>query len=343
MTEPLASITLVAVIDRDVPDAATLARHAEALATCAIDVDLVLVANGVDAATALALKCLVAETPDCMAVFLAEPVHDDLARLVGIEHAVSDHVLFLDPRHDDPADLPALLAPLRDGYDLVVGERAAEPPARGPVERVLIALYRRLYTASTGVPLTLEPTGLRVLSRAAALHVAGRPQAELLLRATTIGTGFPAITVTLPPRATPARAGLHHSWSKGIGLLLSASAMPLRGASYAALLGGGASLLYSAYVVAVYLLKPDVAAGWTTLSLQLAGMMFIFSVVLLFLSEYVIQIHAASAPRSRRHLVVRELRSPLSRRTGRLNLVDAEGKFHLGKPAWLETREGQGA
>lgn len=120
-------------------------------------------------------------------------------------------------------------------------------------------------------------------------------------------------------------------------MLLSVSTLPLRGASYAALLGGGLSALYSVYVFAVFLLKRDVAAGWTTLSLQLSGMMFVFSIVLLFISEYIIQIHAGAPPRSRRFLVLRELRSPLSRRTQRLNVVDAEGRFQLGKPEWLDS------
>lgn len=105
-----------------------------------------------------------------------------------------------------------------------------------------------------------------------------------------------------------------------------------------AIAGGAFSVLYSLYAFAVYLVKQDVAAGWTTLSLQLATMMFVFSVVLLFLSEYVIQIHAASPPRSRRFLVVRELRSPLSRRQDLLNVVDGEGRFQLGKPDWLGER-----
>ena len=118
-------------------------------------------------------------------------------------------------------------------------------------------------------------------------------------------------------------------------MLLSVSTLPLRGASYAALLGGALSVLYSFYVFAVYLFKPDVAEGWTTISLQLAVMMFVFSMVLLFIGEYVIQIHSANPPRSRRYLVLRELRSPLSRRSARLNIVDAEGRFQLGQPAWL--------
>ena len=335
MSAAVASLTVVAVVNDRVPDTACLERYVIVLKDCAIDFDLVLVANGVDVDAALALKTLVAATPDTMAVFLAEPVHDDLARLVGGEHAVGDYVLFCDLMDDDPALLPPLFAPLREGYDLVVADRGPEISERSGLGRTLVALYGWLYRRVAGVPLNVQPTGLRVLSRAAALYVSGRPDAELLVRARWVGNGFPAVVVPLPPGTAQASRRIRYSWSKGIGLLLSISTMPLRGASYAALLGGALSVLYSVYVFCVYLIKSDVVEGWTTLSLQLAGMMFIFSVVLLFMSEYVIQIHSASPPRSRRYLVVRELRSPLSRRTQRLNVVDAEGRFQLGKPAWL--------
>lgn len=332
----IASLTLVAPVGDAIPTVAALHGVAEALAPLVRDLDTVLVANGIAAAAALGLKALVELSPDTTAIFLASPVHPDVARLVGIEHAVGDLVLLFDPAVDDPAVLPALLAPVAEGYDLVV----AAPPA--PVRsRPMLGLYARAYRAITGLPLSLAPTGVRVISRAAALHVAGRPDAELMLRAHAMGAAFPALVLDLPasPAAlSPADRVPRHDWPKAVSLLLSASTLPLRGASYAALTGGVVSVLYSVYVFAVFLLKRDVAAGWTTLSLQLAGMMFVFSVVLLLLSEYVLQIHAASPPRNRRYLVVRELRSPLSRRTARLNVVDADGRFQLGKPEWLGPR-----
>jgi len=64
-------------------------------------------------------------------------------------------------------------------------------------------------------------------------------------------------------------------------------------------------------------------------------MMFLFSLQFLFLSEYLVQILSASPSGSRRHLVAREIRTPLTRRSGRLNLVDEEGRFQLGAPAAL--------
>lgn len=337
----LPSLTVVAVVGDVVPGRAALERFGAVLQGCAADFELVLVANGAGAGATLGLKRLAGVVPDLTVVFLAEAVHDDMARLVGIEHAVSDYVLFCDVLQDEPGTLPALLAPLRDGYDLVVADRGDERPFRSVLDRVLIRAYGWVYRRITGGVFDVQPTGMRVLSRAASLNVAGRPDAELRLRMRTIGTGFPATVVRVARAPGPGCRQAGHAWSKAVGLLLSASTLPLRGASYAALFGGGLSVLYSLYVFGVYLLRRDVAAGWTTLSLQLSAMMLVFSVVLLFLSEYVIQIYAASPPRSRRYLVMRELRSPLSRRTQRLNVVDGEGVFQLGKPEWLVSESSQ--
>ncbi len=325
----IGSVTLVAVVQDRVPGAAALQRFADVLAGCAADLETVLVVSGAASAAVLELKALAAQAPDLTVVFLAEPVHDDVARLVGIEHAVGDAVVFADLLRDDPVSLPALLAALDHGYDLVVAD-AGMPGRRGS------SLYAAAFRLLTGAVPELRPTGLRVLSREASLHVAGRADAELAMRSRSLGPSFPATVTRVPAWTGVASQPKRHSVAKAVGLLLSASTLPLRGASYAAALGGVLSALYSVYVFGVFLLKRDVAAGWTTLSLQLSGMMFIFSVVLLFVSEYVIQIYAGAPPRSRRHLVVRELRSPLSRRTERLNVVDAEGRFQLGAPAWLD-------
>jgi hypothetical protein len=342
----LTSLTVVSVVKDNVVDLAVFDQFIAVLEQQAIDFDFVLVSNAVNAELALRLKALVAAVPDTTVVFLGERVHDDLARLVGIEHAVGDYLLLCDMTSDDPATFPSLLAPLGVGYDLVIGDTPGSfMPTRSVSTRILYRLYIHLYAAMTGVELERRPTGLRVLSRSAALFLAGRPNSELLVRARNIGNGFPATAVTLMPKMVPPQLEpqVSHSWSKGIGMLLSVSTMPLRGASYSALLGGVLSILYSFYVFSIYLFKPDVANGWTTISLQLAGMMFIFSVVLLFISEYIIQIHSASPPRSRRYLVLRELRSTLSRRSSRLNIVDAEGRFQVGQPRWLLPADGDRA
>lgn len=336
MVSRLTSLTLISVVNDLVADTNAFDRVTATLEQHATDFDFVLVANAVDQETTVRLKDLATQIPDLTVVFLGDKVHDNVARLIGIEHAVNDYVLLYDMARDNPVILPALLGPLDDRLDMAVGNPAGQNmPRHGYAYRALFGVYSRIYAAMTGVELGRIWTGPRALSREAALFILSRPNAEFLLRARDIGSGFVSRVIPLPPAPSPPPpVNRRHSWSKGLAMLLSVNAKPLRVSSYAALVGGGLSVLYSVYIFGVYMLKSDIAQGWTTISLQLAAMMFIFSLVLLFISEYVIQIHSASPPRSRRYLVVRELRSPLSRRSNRRNIVDAQGAYQLGKPSW---------
>lgn len=343
MKQGLSSLTVIVVVDELCPDAARFAEVAMAMDTARVtDFDVILIANAVNASVALELKSLVTETPDSTVVFLNHRQHHDVARLVGINHAVGDHLLFTSLSDAEIARIPALLAPLREGYDVVVADPSeGRLTVRRPsANRVLLDGYLHLYRGLTGVELESRPTAFRVLSRAAALFVASHPAAELLLRSRNLGAGFPVAILPIMPSEgmvhTP--TGFRRSYGTGLRTLLSSTALPLRGATCLGLLGGVLSLVHAAYVVAVYIFKPDVAEGWTTISLQLAAMMFIFSVLFMLLSEYVLQIHAAHPPRSLRHLVMREIRSTLSRRSARLNVVDAQGRFQLGAPPELIRR-----
>jgi len=95
--------------------------------------------------------------------------------------------------------------------------------------------------------------------------------------------------------------------------------------------GSGATIVYgggrhagddffnSAYVVTVFLVKPDVMPGWTTLSLLLSAMFLTMSVVLGMLSEYLI--HALDpAARRGRYEICEELTSGVQPRDQRLNV-----------------------
>jgi hypothetical protein len=128
------------------------------------------------------------------------------------------------------------------------------------------------------------------------------------------------------------RRSLRQDLARAARLLTTGSSTLLRASSYLALVGGIASAVYAFYVIAVFLLVPQVEPGWTTLSLQLSGMLLLFSVQFLLLAENVIHISANSGISNRRHHIIRELRSPLSRRSARLNIVDQEGRFQLGAP-----------
>jgi hypothetical protein len=332
----ISSLTVVVTVDEKAPSPTSCMRLALALEREDVtDFDFVLVANAVDLATSLALKDFVVRVPDSTVVFLNSHQPGDVARLIGIDHAVGDYILFCDLTEEELAALSALLAPLRDGFDLVIADPQCGTMLiqRPWLTWLLLRAYTRIYRLLTDVTLESRPTGFRVVSRAAALFIARHPAAEFMLRIRNIGPGFPAKVLPLLANVAPHNPGsLRDNWAAGVKSLIGTTTMPLRAAAYLGLFGGVLSLLWGIYALASYILRSNVAAGWTTISLQIAAMMFIFSLLFMLLSEYVLQIHASNLPRRLSHLVLRELRSPLSRRSMRLNVVDAQGRFHIGAP-----------
>ncbi|HEX4234858.1 MAG TPA: hypothetical protein VH041_11170, partial [Caldimonas sp.] len=267
MPRAVSSVTAVMVVRDRCPSRTLLDGLADALGALAADFNVVIVANGTANEVSLELKSLVATVADLTVVFLGLRQHDDIARLVGIDQAIGDFVLFCTPTEAEIASLPNLLAPLSDDYDLVVGAppQASEQTESLPMRasfRAFQALFRRL----TGFAFETRPTGFRVLSRAAALYVATNALGEVLIRGLSLGPGFPATVVALPePPAARPDTPLSDRMSRALRLLLTSSALPLRLSSFIGLAGGFLSLLYAVYVACVYLLKPDVQAGWTTL------------------------------------------------------------------------------
>jgi hypothetical protein len=155
---------------------------------------------------------------------------------------------------------------------------------------------------------------------------------EMLLRSRKIASGFPSSAVTIDdPGYTWPAPKLVDSFGKAMRLLLASSSAPLRFISIVGCLGSATALAYTIYVLLVYFFKEDVQPGWTTMSLQLSFLTFILSAMLALLSEYVVQIHSASFAR-RRYIVSREIRSQLSARSGRMNVVDPNGHYRPGAP-----------
>ena len=73
-------------------------------------------------------------------------------------------------------------------------------------------------------------------------------------------------------------------------LVTSSSEIPLRLATTLSAVGAISSLAYSVYIVLIWSVKEDVAPGWVSLSMQQSGMFFLISIVLLVLSEYILEI-----------------------------------------------------
>ena len=328
----LGTVSAVMVVEAVAPTAAALKEWGQELAEIFEDIELVVIANGVSSSVTLALEDLATEVPDLTIQFLASPIDRDAAYLVGLDIALGDWLILAQPRAERLRPLSELVARAREGYQVVtaVGPNAE---SRGLIYAVLEQLFFQLYVLLTGWTMLRPAPVMRLYSRAAAQFITASAHGEMLLKAASVAGGFPSfISRDLGIQADEAaRRSWRNTVSKAVQELLTASTLPLRAASLIALLSGGLSLVYSLYVVGIYLFKPDVLPGWTTLSMQISGMMFLFSMLLAVMSEYLVGIYRTLAPR-RRYVVSRELRSRKRWHANRLNVVDQAGSFRLGMP-----------
>ena len=81
------------------------------------------------------------------------------------------------------------------------------------------------------------------------------------------------------------------------------------------------NLLYIVYVVAIFIMKPDVVEGWTTLSLQVASVSLILILLLAAVGEYVGRLLERASPNPA-YWVLEERTSKHFADSGRRNLVE---------------------
>src|ERR1700759_4502397 len=338
----LESVTTVVIVRHALFERVLFDRLLVALQEEFVDVEAVIVANGISPETSIELKTMAESIPDCTVLFLNDEVQDDVPRLLGIDHAIADYVLFTTPLPAQVEALPPMVEALRSGNDVVIGtSEGGIVTDRGGFAEASFDLFRAAHRLLTGVPYEAQLPNFPIFPRAAALYAAPRRDGEVLVRARFLGQGFPAtaIVVNDTARVTVPSMPLRIAVAKALRLILTGSATPLRLTSWLGFGGGIVAVLYGLYAILIYMFKTDVAPGWTTLSLLLALMLFVFSAQFLFLSEYLVQILSTVPSSSRRQLVAREYRSPLTGRGGRLNVIDGEGEFHLGAPKAADRAE----
>ncbi|MBD8524888.1 glycosyltransferase [Pseudomarimonas arenosa] len=257
--------------------------------------------------------------PNVQVFALAVETDHDSAAVVGLERCLGDFACILDARNDHVAELPSLIERVRDGFDLVVARNLQRRRASVPY-RLAGKVFDLVYRLAHGAAFETDAASYRVLSRRAINHVLQAPHPAVQLRHVGVRTGFKS--ARLDYRHAPhleSKRLLRDGLDRGARMLVSTSRVPLRVATSLCVFGATANVIYSIYVLAVALLKDDVAPGWVTISLQQSGMFFLISVVLLVLSEYALSPSSRSAP-DWGSVVAEEFNSPRMTRNERANV-----------------------
>jgi dolichol-phosphate mannosyltransferase len=250
--------------------------------------ELILVDNGSRDDTYEVVRGLLARYKCVRYLRLSRRQPPETAVMAGLDAAIGDYVATLHPEFDPPGEIPALVEGCRAGADVVIGVAPYQTsPSIG--YRVLRWLFQRVAGPTLGANAVRAASGFRCLTRAAvnALTRVRVRKRHFGLLAAEIGL----TTATHPYRfiarggKTP-RVNLRRSARRAVSLTLGHSVAPLRIVSLLGLGGSALSLLYSLFVVGVYLTKADVMPGWTGLSLQMSGLFFLVFVMLTMIGEH---------------------------------------------------------
>jgi polyisoprenyl-phosphate glycosyltransferase len=318
-------LSVVTVVENGGPDVVPRLRSLAAqVALLAAEHEIIVVDNASRDGTVEALAGLT-RGPECLpnlqAFALVRAVDTDTAAFAGIDNAIGDFVFILDLERDDPSMLAAMLDAGMTGSDVVFAENTSRPEEPLP-HRMLSALYYRLFAWLNEVRPDRDAPRFRLLSRRVVNYLMQHEQPNVVYRHLPATAGFAKMMLTYAsPTAVGRLPSLRQRVATSMRELVASSQTPLRLATTLCAFGAMLNILYSLYVVGVYLFKPDVAPGWTTLSLQQSGMFLLISVVLLLLSEYVLHATSAAMRRPMYH-VGREFVSERMGRSRRLNIEE---------------------
>lgn len=254
------------------------------------DHEIVIVDNASDDDSLFRLKVLTGPDglPNLQVYALTKEVDGDTTAWVGLENALGDFVAVIDPLNDDISFLPQMLEKAVSGADVVFANNE-QKTAQSFAYQGAYGIFNLLYKWFNGIHLAKEAPQYRVLSKRIINFILQHPQPAMTYRHLPATGGFARVNLSYsaaPKIAHIKRLG--ESIDRGMRLLVSTTRTPMRLVTALSLSGAIANLVYSVYVVAVALLKTDVAPGWISMSLQSSGMFFLISLVLLVLGEYIL-------------------------------------------------------
>ena len=304
-----------------------LSDAAAGISSLVSDYELIIVDNASDDDSISVLKNLTGENgqPNLQVYALTKEVDADTASWVGLENALGDFIVVIDPLTDDIGFLPEMLDKAVSGADVVFANNE-QKLAQSLAYRGAYAVFNKLYMWFNGINLTKEAPQYRVLSKRVVNFILQHPQPAMTYRHLPATGGFARanLNYSATPKISHTKR-LGGSIDRGMRLLVSTTRAPMRLVTSLSLFGAVANLVYSIYVVAVGFLKTDVSPGWISLSLQQSGMFFLISLVLLVLGEYILHMASLSNEGPLYH-VGQEFTSARMTRREKLNIEEVMSK-----------------
>ncbi|WP_245806144.1 glycosyltransferase family 2 protein [Erythrobacter donghaensis] len=269
-------------------DALVARVTAAAEAIFADDFELVLVNDGSKDGSWGAICRHADADPRIVAIDLARNHGHQLALTAGLNHVRGELVFVLDADLQDPPELLGpMLAKVREGYDVVYGQRVKRH-GETAFKRGTASLFYRMLGALVDTHIPRDTGDFRLMTRRVVDQLNAMPERYRFIRGLVSYVGFNQIAF---PYERDARfAGeTHYPLSKMVALAVDAvtsfSTVPLRFASHLGMLFGVAGLLSLVGIVWVWL-QGGTVQGWASLAALILIMGSVQLLVLGVFGEY---------------------------------------------------------
>ncbi|MEK6612745.1 MAG: glycosyltransferase family 2 protein [Gemmatimonadota bacterium] len=240
------------------------------------------------------LEAAASADPRLVVVEFSRNFGHQAALSAALDHATGDAVLTMDADlQDTPEVLPALLARLDEGFDVVVVRRIARKESAW--KRAAYHVAYRLIAKMSEVPIGIDAGDFALMSRRVVDALTALPERERYLRGLRSWVGFRQATVEVP-RAARAAGETKYSLAKLVSLALdgafSFSVVPLRISAAIGVTAFLGALLFSAYAVYAKVVLGQSPQGFTALFVAGTFLAGIVLIALWIIGEYVGRIYA---------------------------------------------------
>lgn len=280
-------------------DAAQLEPFVRKLSTIllgfAADHEIVLVNDASDPEMRGALERIIDQLPYIRLLQLTQRKGDHVAATAGLGSALGDYVCVLDSDNDPPELVPEAVRTAMQGADVVFGADGNQSGRRA-FSRLLERSFTRYAKRYLKVDVASGMGSFRCLNRYAVNALTRLAQPHRYYRIWGDYVGLRTVRMFYRGRGRRKGKTLLASIDEALDISVSTSPHPLRVLSALALLFALANVVYIVYVLAIFLVKPDVATGWTTLSLQISGVSLIVIVLLAAMGEYLGRLLERASP-----------------------------------------------
>lgn len=259
--------------------------------------ELVVILNGPAPSAVTTLRRLADDCEHLQIYVTRRRVDYSTALMAGIEHAIGDWVATIDIEADNPSLIRWLFeAALREQAEVALSLPGLSK--RPLIDTIASGVFHRVFRALHGFDLTSGTPSARLLSRAVVNSLLSDDSPLIAFETLPAGAAYRKCIVPCVRRpAFQLRRGeaAQIRWRTLIGI----DAAPLRLANLFSGISAAGGLLYSFYVVVIYVVKRDVVPGWTTLSLMQSAMFMMLALVLWLLSEYMLMLLDPGSKRPR--------------------------------------------